>query len=146
MSMVRESIDVEVPLHTAYRQWTRFEEFPRFMEGVDEVRRIDERRTHWRTSIAGAKREFDTEVIEQRPDERVSWHTVGGDVRQMGMVTFRQLADGRTRIGLAMDFQPQGMAERTGDLLGLVDRRVRGDLTRFKAFVEGRGRADGTPA
>ncbi len=139
MGMTTESIDVEVPLHTAYNQWTQFEEFPTFMEGVEEVRQTDERHSHWRTRIAGTEREFDTEIVDQLPDERVSWRTVGGDIRQMGTVTFERLDDGRTRIRLAVAFEPQGVAEKAADMAGLVDRRIKGDLNRFKDFIEERG-------
>ncbi|GJF31776.1 hypothetical protein KNE206_44760 [Kitasatospora sp. NE20-6] len=142
MSMVKESIDVDVPLHSVYDQWTQFEEFPRFMEGVEEVRQTDDRHCHWRTKVAGARREFDTEIVDQLPDERISWRTVGGDVRQMGVVTFRRLDDGHTRVSLAMDFEPHGMAERTGDVLGVLDRQIKGDLKRFKGFIEERGGAE----
>ncbi|MFB9367783.1 SRPBCC family protein [Kitasatospora albolonga] len=144
MSMVKQSIDVDVPLHTAYDQWTQFEEFPRFMKGVDEVRQLDERHTHWRTSMAGVEREFDAEVVDQLPDERVSWRTTGGEVQQIGTVTFQRLDEAHTRVNLAMDFEPGGMAERAADVLGMVDRRVKGDLRRFKTFIEDRGTATGS--
>ncbi|GAA1192607.1 putative membrane protein [Kitasatospora gansuensis] len=143
MSKVKESIDVDVPLHTAYNQWTQFEEFPKFMEGVEEVRQIDDRHTRWRTSIAGAEREFDAEIVDQLADERVSWRTVGGEVQQMGTVTFHPIDADRTRVSLAMDFQPHGMAEKVGDMLGILDRRVKGDLKRFKGFIEERGQESG---
>ncbi|MFI5533992.1 SRPBCC family protein [Kitasatospora sp. NPDC051853] len=143
MSMVKQSIDVDVPLHTAYDQWTQFEEFPHFMEGVDEVRQTDDRHTHWRTSMAGVEREFDAEIVDQLPDERVSWRTTGGEVQQIGTVTFQRLDEAHTRVNLAMDFRPEGMAERAADVLGMVDRRVKGDLHRFKTFIEDRGRATG---
>lgn len=143
MSTVKESIDVDVPLHRAYNQWTQFEEFPRFMDGVEEVRQIDDDHCHWTTKVAGARREFDTEIVDQLPDERVSWRTVGGDSQQMGVVTFQQLDDARTRISLAMEFVPHGMAEKAGDMLGVLDRQVKGDLKRFKGFIEERGEESG---
>ncbi|MFJ9523285.1 SRPBCC family protein [Kitasatospora sp. NPDC101801] len=143
MNMVKESIDVDVPLHTAYNQWTQFEEFPKFMAGVREVRQLDDRRTHWRTSIAGAEREFDAEIVDQRPDERVAWRTVGGEVRQMGMVTFQPIDADHTKVSLAMNFQPEGITEQAGELFGVLDRRVKGDLERFKAFIEERGHETG---
>ena len=143
MSMVKESIDVDVPLHSAYNQWTQFEDFPRFMDGVEEVRQTDDRHCHWTTKVAGARREFDTEIVDQLPDERISWRTVGGDVRQMGVVTFRRLDDAHTRVSLAMDFEPHGMAEKAGSMLGVLDRQVKGDLKRFKGFIEEQGRASG---
>ncbi|MFD8708466.1 SRPBCC family protein [Kitasatospora sp. NPDC059648] len=143
MSMVKKSVDVDVPLHAAYNQWTLFEEFPRFMEGVDAVTQLDDRHNHWRTSIGGVSREFDTEIVDQLPDERIAWRTVDGDVEQRGVVTFQQLDDLHTRVNMAIDFRPEGMAEKVGDALGVVDRRVKGDLERFKEFMEERGRAEG---
>lgn len=143
MSMVKESIDIDVPVGSAYNQWTQFEEFPRFMEGVEEVRQIDDRRCHWKTKVAGAEREFDTEIVDQLPDERIAWRSVSGDVRQRGVVSFQRLDDAHTRVSLAMDFEPQGMAEKAGDLLGVLDRRVKGDLKRFKGFIEERDHESG---
>ncbi|MER7583741.1 SRPBCC family protein [Kitasatospora sp. NPDC097691] len=139
MSMVKESVEVEVPLHTAYNQWTQFEEFPRFMEGVESVTQLDERHNHWRTSIGGVTREFDTEIVDQLPDERIAWRTMDGGVDQKGVVTFQRLAERRTRVNMAIDFRPEGMVEKAGDAMGMVDRRVKGDLKRFKAFIENRG-------
>jgi uncharacterized membrane protein len=143
VSTVKESIDVEVPLHRAYNQWTQFEEFPRFMSGVEEVRQTDDRHCHWTTKVAGARREFDTEIVDQLPDARISWRTVSGDVRQKGVVTFQPLDDAHTRVSLAMEFDPHGVAERTGDMLGVLDRQVKGDLKRFKDFIEERGQESG---
>ncbi len=141
--MVKEHIDVDVPVGRAYDQWTQFEDFPSFMDGVEAVQQVDDRHCRWNTKIAGVRREFDTEIVDQLPDERISWRTVSGDVRQMGIVTFQRLDDAHTRVSLAMDFQPQGLAERTGDALGVLDRRVKGDLKRFKGFIEERGSASG---
>ncbi|MFG2819050.1 SRPBCC family protein [Kitasatospora sp. NPDC048365] len=139
MTMVQESVDVDVPLHTAYNQWTQFEDFPRFMEGVEEVTQLDERHNHWRTTVAGVTREFDTEIVDQLPDQRIAWRTVGGDVQQMGVVTFERVDDRHTTVRLAMDFEPEGIAEKAAGMTGMVDRRVKGDLRRFKSFVEERG-------
>ncbi|MFJ9522309.1 SRPBCC family protein [Kitasatospora sp. NPDC101801] len=143
MSTVEQSVDVDVPLHTAYNQWTQFEEFPHFMEGVEEVRQIDDRHTQWRTSIAGAEREFDAEIIDQVPDQRVSWQTVGGEVQQIGIVTFEPLGETRTRVSLTMAFEPGTITERAADALGIIDRRVKGDLSRFKTFIEARSHETG---
>lgn len=143
MSMVKESIDIDVPVGSVYNQWTQFEEFPRFMEGVEAVQQLDDRRCHWRTEVAGVEREFDTEIVDQLPDERIAWRSVSGDVKQKGVVTFQSLDDTHTRVSLAMDFEPQGMAEKAGDALGVLDRRVKGDLKRFKGFIEGRGQESG---
>ncbi|MEV7178986.1 SRPBCC family protein [Kitasatospora sp. NPDC093679] len=143
MSMVQESVEVEVPLHTAYNQWTQFADFPRFMEGVEEVTQIDERHNHWKTKVAGVSREFDTEIVDQLPDEKIAWRTVGGDVQQMGVVTFRRLDNDHTMVRLALDFEPDGVAEKAADMMGMVDRRVKGDLRRFKAFIEDQGLESG---
>ncbi|MFF8772611.1 SRPBCC family protein [Kitasatospora sp. NPDC015120] len=143
MSMVKESVEVDVPLHAVYDQWTLFEEFPRFMEGVDSVTQLDDRHNHWRTSIGGVSREFDTEIVDQLPDERIAWRTVDGEVQQKGVVSFHRIDDAHTRVSLAIDYQPEGMAEKAGSALGMVDRRVKGDLRRFKDFIEERGRAEG---
>jgi len=138
MGGVTEHVDVAVPVRTAYNQWTQFEEFPQFMEGVREVRQLSDTMTHWMTEIAGVKREFDAEITEQLPDERVAWTSTGG-VKQAGVITFHRLDDSHTRVTAQMEFEPHGVAEQAGDKLGMVDRRVKGDLKRFKAFIESRG-------
>lgn len=143
MSTVKESIDVDVPLHRAYNQWTQFEDFPSFMDGVEEVRQTDDRHCHWTTKVAGARREFDTEIVDQLPDERISWRTMGGDVQQRGVVTFQQLDDAHTRVSLVMELEPRGLAEKAGAMLGVPGRQVKGDLKRFKGFIEGRGQESG---
>jgi uncharacterized membrane protein len=134
---VTESVDVNVPVRTAYNQWTQFEEFPQFMDGVREVRQLDDRHTHWRTAIGGVEREFDAEITEQRPDERVAWKSTDGE-QQAGVVTFHRLDDDHTRVTVQMDFAPQGLVEKAGAKVGAVDHRVKGDLRRFKEFIEGR--------
>ncbi|MFF0169895.1 SRPBCC family protein [Streptomyces prasinus] len=139
MSTVKEAVDVEVPVHTAYNQWTQFEDFPKFMEGVEEVRQLDERRNHWKTSIGGARREFDTEIVDQLADDRITWRSVDGETRQRGSVRFERLDDARTRVELTMDVEPSGMVEKGADMLGVIDRRVKGDLHRFKEYIEQRG-------
>ncbi|MFB7668090.1 YhjD/YihY/BrkB family envelope integrity protein [Kitasatospora sp. NPDC056138] len=136
---VREVIDVDVPLHTAYLRWTRFEEFPRFMAGVEEVRQLDDRHHHWRTSVAGVRREFDTEIVDRLPDERVAWRTVGSELRRTGVVTFRPLDERRTRVRLVLRVEPGGAAELDADVPGVLARRIRGDLRRFKGFAESGG-------
>ncbi|OAH13111.1 SRPBCC family protein [Streptomyces jeddahensis] len=143
MSTTMESVDVDVPLHTAYNQWTQFEEFPNFMEGVEQVRQIDDRHNHWVTNVAGARREFDTEIVDQLPDERVAWRTTSGEVKQKGVVTFQRLDDTHTRINLALDVEPHGVAEKTADMAGIISRRAKGDLKRFKHYIEERGHETG---
>ena len=142
MSTIEQSIDVNVPVHTVYNQWTQFEEFPRFMEGVQEVRQLDERRLHWRATIGGRGEEWDAVITEQHPDERIAWKNTTG-ATNAGVVTFHRLADTKTRIMLQMEYDPQGVVENLGDLLGVVSRRVANDLERFKEFIEARGQATG---
>jgi uncharacterized membrane protein len=138
MSTVTESVDVAVPVRTAYNQWTQFEEFPRFMEGVSEIKQLTDSMTHWKTEIAGVKREFDAKITEQLPDERVAWTSTEGS-QQAGVVTFHRLDEAHTRVTVQMEFDPEGFVEQAGDKLGVVDRRVKGDLKRFKDFIEERG-------
>ncbi len=138
MSTVTQSIDVAVPVRTAYDQWTQFEEFPRFMEGVEEIRQLDATHTHWRTKIGGVEREFDATITEQHPDERVAWNSTSGP-DHAGVVTFHKLSDAETRVTVQLDWSPEGVVEKAGDLLQLDERRVKGDLGRFKEFIESRG-------
>jgi uncharacterized membrane protein len=142
MSTVEKSIDVDVPVHTAYNQWTQFESFPQFMEGVDRIDQTSDTMTHWLTSIGGVTREFDAEITEQHPDERIAWTSVDGP-KNAGVVTFHRLGDNKTRIMLQMDFEPEGLVENVGDKLGIVGRRAAGDLERFKKFIESRGTETG---
>ncbi|MFD9096609.1 SRPBCC family protein [Streptomyces collinus] len=139
MSQVEESVRVDVPVHTAYNQWTQFETFPRFMEGVERIEQRTDTLTHWVTNVGGVRREFDAAITEQRPDERVAWTTVDGEARQAGVVTFHRIDDSTTKVMLQLEFEPEGLAENVGDKLGLVKRRVSGDLRRFKDFIEQRG-------
>ncbi|MFD6348095.1 SRPBCC family protein [Streptomyces roseolus] len=141
--MVYDTIEVEAPLRQVYDQWTQFEEFPRFMDGVEEVRQLDDRLCHWRTKVAGATREFDTEIVDQLPDERIAWRTVGGDVRQKGVVTFERVDDEHTLVHLKMEVEPSGMTDRIGQAMGFVEQRIEGDLHRFKDFIEDRRHATG---
>ncbi len=142
MSTIEQSIEVDVPVSTAYNQWTQFESFPNFMEGVDEIRQISDTRNHWVTEVAGVKREFDTEITEQHPDERIAWKAVDG-AEHAGVVTFHRIAEGKTKIMLQMDFAPEGLVEQVGDKLGVVKSRTKGDLERFKDFIESRGTETG---
>jgi len=138
MSTVEKSIDVDVPVSTAYNQWTQFESFPEFMEGVDRIDQLTDTSTHWVTSIGGVTRQFDAEITEQHPDERVAWRSVGG-ARHAGVVTFHRLGPDQTRIILQLDYEPEGLVANVGDKLGIVGRRAEGDLERFKKFIESRG-------
>ncbi|MEU1073019.1 MULTISPECIES: SRPBCC family protein [unclassified Streptomyces] len=143
MSQVEQSVEVAVPVRTAYDQWTQFESFPQFMDGVERIEQRTSTLTHWVTSVDGVKREFDAEITEQIPDERVAWTTVGGDVRQAGVVTFHRIDDNTTKVMLQMEYDPEGLAETVGDKLGFVKRQVTGDLKRFKEFIESRGAETG---
>src|SRR3954470_15454731 len=142
MSSVEQSVEVEVPVRTAYDQWTQFEEFPQFMEGVESVRQLDDTHLHWTAEIAGARREWDAEITEQRPDERVAWRSTSGTTNA-GVVTFHRLDDARTKIMLQLDMEPEGLLETAGDKLGFIERRAAGDLERFKGFIEARGTESG---
>ncbi len=142
MSTVEESIDVDVPISTAYNQWTQFEEFPQFMEGVQEVQQLTDTTLRWRAEIAGKEREWEAEITEQRPDERIAWMSTSG-ARNGGVVTFHRLGDSQTRIMLQLEYEPEGMVETAGDALGAVKMRVKGDLQRFKEFIESRGQETG---
>jgi uncharacterized membrane protein len=138
MSQIEKSIDVEVPVRTAYNQWTQFEQFPRFMEGVQSVHQIDDRHLHWCAEIGGKTVEWDAEIVDQIPDKRIAWRSTSG-ARNAGVVTFHRLSDDRTRVMLQVDYQPEGVVEKAGDLLGAVKLRTGGDLNRFKEFIESRG-------
>jgi uncharacterized membrane protein len=142
MRSIEQSIEVDVPVSTAYNQWTQFEEFPAFMEGVEQVQQIDERRLHWVAEFGGSRHEWDAEITEQLPDERVAWRNTDGK-ENAGVVTFHKLDDERSRVMVQMDWVPEGIKEKVGDALGISDRRVKGDLERFKNLIESRGRESG---
>ena len=142
MPTIEQSIEVNVPVRTAYDQWTQFEEFPRFMEGVEEVRQLDDTHLHWVAEIGGEREEWDAEITEQRPDERVAWRATDG-ADNAGVVTFHRLGDDRSKIMLQLDWESEGMKEKLGSILGQDDRAVKGDLERFKELIEGRGIATG---
>ena len=138
MASVVDSIDVTVPVSTAYNQWTQFESFPQFMEGVKSVTQTDDTHLHWVAEVGGAEKEWDAEVTEQHPDERVAWRATSG-AENAGVVTFHRIDDQTTRVTLQMDADPEGLVENVGTALGFLDRRVKGDLERFKEFIETRG-------
>jgi uncharacterized membrane protein len=142
MGTITESIDVAVDVTTAYDQWTQFESFPEFMEGVDEVRQIDDTHLHWVTSIGPATREFDATVTEQHPDERVAWKSDDGP-EHAGVVTFHRLDDQQTKVTVQMSIDPDGFVENVADKANILDHRVKGDLKRFKEFIESRGTETG---
>ena len=142
MSRITETIDVDVPVRVAYDQWTQFESFPEFMEGVDRVVQADDTTLDWTATIAGKVKNWRAEITEQRPDELVAWRSTSG-AQNDGEVRFESLGPDRTRIESQLDVEPEGLVEKAGDALGIVERRVKGDLERFKEFVEARGQATG---
>jgi len=142
MSTVEKSIEVELPVTTVYNQWTQFEEFPRFMAGVEQVTQLDDTRLHWVAEIAGAAREWDAEITEQVPDQRVAWRSIDG-AGNAGVVSFVPVGPEATRVTLQLDFEPEGLTEQVGDKLGFVAKQAEGDLKRFKKFIEERGRETG---
>ncbi|MBX6342984.1 MAG: SRPBCC family protein [Thermomicrobiaceae bacterium] len=142
MATIEKSIEVRVPVRTAYNQWTQFEEFPKFMEGVEEVRQLDDRRLHWRAKVDGKEEEWDAEIVEQIPDKRIAWRSTSG-AENAGVVTFHYIDPTTTRVMLQLSYDPEGVVESVGDALGFMSRRVEGDLERFKEFIEAHGQATG---
>lgn len=142
MSTVEKSIEVNVPVATAYNQWTQFEDFPKFMEGVEEIRQQDDTHLYWCANVGGKRKEWQAEITEQIPDERIAWRSTSG-APNAGVVTFHYIDPNTTRVMLQMDYDPEGVTENVGDAIGMVSRRVEGDLQRFKEFIESRGQATG---
>ena len=138
MARVEESIEVNVPVTTAYNQWTQFEEFPRFMDGVESVTQIDDTHLRWVAEIGGKRHEWEAEITEQEPDRRVAWRALEGH-NTSGTVRFEQLGDNQTRLNIVMEHEPEGLTESLGSALGVDSRRVKGDLERFKELIESRG-------
>ena len=138
MARIEESIEVEVPVSTAYNQWTQFEEFPSFMEGIEQVQQVDDTHLRWTAEFGGKREEWDAEITEQHPDHRVAWTSTSGK-GNAGVVTFHRIADAQTRVMVQMDWEPEGVTEKIGATLGMDDRRVQGDLQRFKELIEARG-------
>ena len=138
MASVSESIDVDVPVSTAYNQWTQFEDFPKFMEGVESVTQLDDTHLRWVAEIGGQRHEWQAEITQQEPDRTVAWRSVDGKDNS-GTVTFQQLEPNRTRVNVEMSYEPEGLKEQLGSAVGIDDRRVKGDLKRFKELIESRG-------
>jgi uncharacterized membrane protein len=143
MPRFEERIEVDVPVRTAYDQWTQFEEFPRFMEGVERVTQRNDVYTEWAVEIGGERRNWAARITEQVPDELISWASTEGDAKVGETVRFERLGEDRTAVTLQIDFEPDNGAAPMGDALGVVERRVKGDLERFKALIEKRGEATG---
>ena len=142
MSRIVESIDVDVPVRIAYDQWTQFEEFPRFMDGVKRVRQLDDTTLEWTAEINGVERSWRADIAEQEPDQVIAWRSTSG-AKNDGRVTFEPLDDSRARATLELDVEPDDAIEKVGDALGFVERQVKGDLRRFKEFIEARGTPSG---
>jgi uncharacterized membrane protein len=144
MPKITDSIEVQVPVEQAYNQWTQFEEFPKFMEGIQSVQQLDDTHVRWVAEIRGENRQWTTEITEQRPDEKIAWKTIEGEVKNDGVVTFEQVGDGQTRINVQMDVESESSTETVaGNLLGIVKNQVHGDLERFKKLIENRGEETG---
>jgi uncharacterized membrane protein len=137
-TVVDKSIEVAVPLRTAYNQWTQFEDFPKFMGGVQEVRQLDDRQLRWTAEIGGVRREWDAEIIEQVPDQKVAWAATEG-ATNAGAVFFSPLDASHTAVRLHLEYEPEGMVERVGDKLNVVERRAESDLEKFKDYIESEG-------
>ena len=142
MSVIEKSIEINVPVRAAYNQWTQFEEFPRFMEGVKQVKQIDDKHLHWKADIGGKEKEWNAEITEQVPDQRIAWTSREGALNG-GVVTFHRLTDSNSKIMLQLEYDPKGFIENVGDAVGIVTQRVEGDLERFKAYIETRGQETG---
>jgi uncharacterized membrane protein len=142
MATVEKSIEVDRPVSTVYNQWTQFETFPEFMQGVERVQQVDDKHLHWKADIGFVEREWDAEITDQVPDQAISWRSIG-DVRNDGYVSFLPLPGDRTQVTLRIDYDPDGLIEKAGDKLGIVGQRVEGDLKRFKEFIESRGAETG---
>lgn len=142
MPSVNRPIDVDVPVSVAYNQWTQFESFPQFMEGIKAVQQLDDQRLKWDAEFAGRRETWEAKITEQTPDSRIAWTSTSGR-KNAGVVTFHHLADNKTRVMLQMDYETEDLVENIGEMLGVIERRIEGDLERFKEFIEGRGSATG---
>jgi uncharacterized membrane protein len=144
MPKIEDTIEVQVPVQQAYNQWTQFEDFPKFMDGIQSVQQLDDTHVQWVAEIRGESRQWTTEITEQRPDEKVAWKTIEGEVKNDGVVTFEPMGDARTRVNVQMDVEGDSTAENVaGDLLGAVKKQVHGDLERFKQLIESRDEETG---
>jgi len=143
METIEKSVEINVPVHTAYNQWTQFEEFPRFMEGVESVKQLDDTRLHWVANIGGERKEWEARITEQIADQRIAWRSESGEFTS-GVVSFQPLSSDHTSVTVRLNYEPKDIAEKIGDMLGMVSRRVEGDLERFKDFIESRGHETGS--
>ena len=142
MSTTEKSIEIDLPVSTVYNQWTQFEDFPKFMKGVESVTQLDDKHLHWVAEIAGTHEEWDAEIVDQQPDARIAWRATTGTTND-GVVGFESLGANSTRVTLDLDVEPEGLKEKIGEKLGFVSKQVEGDLKRFKEFIESRGAETG---
>ena len=139
MPTVTEKKVIDHDVHTVYNQWTQFEDFPRFMEGVERVEQLDDRRLHWVADFGGSRHEWDAEITEQVPDQRVAWRSIDGKTNR-GQVSFRPAdSGGKTEVTVLMDWEPEGIKEKIGGALGFDNRRVKQDLDRLESLLDERG-------
>ena len=144
MPKIEDTIEVQVPVQQAYNQWTQFEDFPKFMDGIQSVQQLDDTHVQWVAEIRGESRQWTTEITEQQPDKKVAWKTIEGEVKNDGVVTFEPMGDAQTRVNVQMDVESDSTAENVaGDLLGVVKSQVHGDLERFKQLIENRDEETG---
>lgn len=143
MAVIEKSIDLNVAVRTAYNQWTQFEEFPRFMEGVEQVKQVDNKHLRWKANIGGRQEEWDAEIMEQVPDQRIAWRSQSG-AKNEGVVIFSPVTEGKSKINLRIEYEPKGIVEKTGDMMGIVSQRVEENLKRFKNYIESRGHETGS--
>lgn len=143
METIEKSVEINVPVHTAYNQWTQFEEFPRFMEGVESVKQLDDTRLQWVANIGGKRKEWEARITEQIPDQRIAWRSERGEFTS-GAVSFHALSPDTARVTVRVNYEPKDITEKIGDMLGMVSRRVAGDLERFKDYIESRGQETGS--
>ena len=143
MPQVIETVDVNVPISVAYNQWTQFEEFPHFLTYVESITQVTETLTEWKVKVGGTEREFEANITEQHPDERVAWNSTGGQVDHAGVVTFHKLSDTETRVTVQLDWEATGLAEKAGALLGVDNHVIKKDLQHFKEFIESKGAETG---
>jgi uncharacterized membrane protein len=141
-SSIVETIEINVPVRTAYNQWTQFEDFPQFMASVHEIRQLDDKHLHWKANVAGEEKEWDVEITEQIPDKRIAWQSTTG-VPNGGVATFHKISDNTCRVAVQMDYQPEGAMEKLGDAFGAVRMELRGNLQKFKEMLESRGKETG---
>jgi uncharacterized membrane protein len=143
MSQAIETIDVNVPVSVAYNQWTQFAEFPRFLDEVESITQVTDTLTEWKVKVGSVEREFEAEITEQHPDERVAWTSTGGEVDHAGVVTFHKLSDTTSRVTVQLDWEPTGLLEKLGSTLGVDNHAIKKDLKNFKEYIEAQGAADG---